>query len=313
MEKRSGLGLAVIGGACLLGIGALTCVEIVTPGFRGVVTRLGTVQEHPMGEGLNIKWPWDTVEEWSVQVQKLDATCIAGSSDLQTIHTVVSVNYRLLPDATPRIRRELSVAYEDNVIKPSLQESVKAVIAKFQAAELLEKRAEVRHDMEQVIQAKLDTLLPNSIQISALNIENFSFEESFNRAIESKQVAEQEAQRAHNEVARERAEADKQIEAARGRAESRKLEALAMAEATRVEAEARARAITMESDALRGNPDILKLRLVERWNGVMPQVMGGDTGSFLFNLSNLQTSPTTIAPPAPNTVPTPAAPQTEQR
>ena len=87
---------------------------------------------------------------------------------------------------------------------------------------------------------------------------------------------------------------DKKIEAARGRAESRKLEALATAEATRVEAEARARAIELESAVLRGNPDILKLRLIERWNGVMPQVMSGESGNLLFSLGNL--TPSTVAP-----------------
>ena len=298
MEENSGTCLTVGGIVAGLGaIGAFMCVEVVTPGFRGVVTRIGTVQEVPMSEGLNFKLPWDMVEEWPIQVQKLTVTANAGSSDLQTVHTDISVNFRLAPDLTPRIRRELGSSYEDNIIKPALQESVKAVIAKFQAAELLEKRAEVRHEIETILQSKLDNILTQGFLLSALNIENFTFEESFNHAIEAKQVAEQEAQRAHNEVAREHAEADKKIEAARGRAESRKLEALATAEATRVEAEARARAIELESAVLRGNPDILKLRLIERWNGVMPQVMSGETGNLLFNLDSL----TSTAAPATTT------------
>lgn len=284
--SNNAFGYCLGGGACLLLAGGLMCFEIVTPGFRGVVTRLGTVMEEPMGEGLNFKRPWDTVEEWSIQVQKLDATCVAGSSDLQTVHTVVSVNYRLNALSTPQIRRQLGSSYEENVIRPAIQESVKAVIAKYQAAELLVRRADVRHEMEGLIQEKLNLLLDKAIQISALNVENFAFEESFNKAIEAKQVAEQEAQRAHNEVAREKAEAEKQIEAAKGRAESRRLEAQANADAIKLEAAARSQAIELESAALKSNPDILKLRLVERWNGIMPQVMSGEAGNFLFNLNS---------------------------
>jgi len=281
-----GLGLAA------LVLGGVFCTEIVSVGHRGVVTRVGTVQEVPMNEGLNIKWPWDMVQEWKVQVQKISASANAGSSDLQTVHTEISVNYRLVPETTPQICRHLGDSYADNVITPALQESVKAVIARYQAAELLEKRAIVRDEMEQILQKKLNLILDNAITISALNIENFSFEDSFNHAIEAKQVAEQEAQRAHNEVAKERAEADKQIEAARGQAESRRLMATATADATRVEAEARAHAIELESNALRSNPDILKLRMVERWNGVMPQVVGGEAAGFLLNFNtNTNTAP----------------------
>jgi len=285
MSDKSGA--FVVGGA-VLAVGAVflgfSCVEVVSPGYRGVVTRLGTVSMTPMSEGLNMKSPLDSVEEWCVQVQKIEATCNAGSADLQTVHTQISINYRLNADLTPAIRKDFGASYEDNIIKPALQESVKAVIARYQAAQLLEKRAAVRHEMELELSKKLGALLENGFLISALNIENFSFEASFNAAIEAKQVAEQEAQRTRNEVEREKAEADKQIEAARGRAESRALEAKAQAGAILVEAEARAKAIQLESAALRDNPDILRLRAIERWDGGMPRVVGGDGGNFLFSL-----------------------------
>jgi prohibitin 2 len=263
----------------------LSSFEIVSPGHRGVVTRLGTVHQEPMPEGLNIKAPWDSVEEWSVQVQKLEVDADAGSKDLQTVHTKISLNYHLDAASTPEIRRNLGRGYEMSIIAPAIQESVKAVIAHHAAADLLASRAKVRDDMQATLQTKLDAILPNAFYISALNIENFRFEDSFNAAIAAKQVAEQEAYRARNEVEREKAEADKKIEQARGRAESRRLEAQASADATRIEAEARAEAIQVEAAALRDNPAILRLRAVERWDGVMPRVVGNDSGGMFFNLN----------------------------
>lgn len=110
MQENSGMCFTV--GSVVAGlavVGSFLCVEIVTPGFRGVVTRMGTVQELPMTEGLNFKLPWDMVDEWPIQVQKLTVSANAGSSDLQTVHTEISVNFRLAPELTPRIRRELGV------------------------------------------------------------------------------------------------------------------------------------------------------------------------------------------------------------
>lgn len=274
------------------------CFEIVSPGHRGVVTRMGTVNPVPMEEGFHFKWPIDGVEEWCTQIQKINVVANAGSADLQTVNTQFSVNYRLSSNLTPAIRRELGRDYEANIIIPAVHESVKAVVARFQAAQLLEKRAEVREEIETVLQEKLNHIMDNAVVVSALNVENFSFEEAFNRAIEQKQVAEQEAQRARNEVEREKAEADKQIEQARGRAESRRLEAQASADAIRIEAEARAQAIELESTALRQNPDILKLRTIERWDGVMPRVMGADSSNFLLPLDMGQKTEAP-APPTP--------------
>lgn len=91
-------------------------------------------------------------------------------------------------------------------------------------------------------------------------------------AVDGKIEATQLAQKKQNEVATARAEADKAIEAARGRAES-----------TRLEAQARADAITVEGDALRKNPEVLRLREIEKWDGVYPSTLvTGDSQPFLM-------------------------------
>lgn len=267
---------------------ALGAFEIINPGERGVVVRLGNVQSAPMGEGLNFKIPYvDSVETWDVKVQKLQLKSDASSADLQSVHTLIAINYRVNASMTPKIRQVIGTEYRDTVVEPAIQESVKAVTAKYQAEQLLIKRAQVRSDMEKTLQVKLDNILKGAFIVDAFNIEDFKFDGAFNNAIEDKQVAEQEAKKARNQVEQARAEADKDIQKARGRAESLRLEADARADATRIEAAARAEAITVEAKALKQNPDILKLRSIERWDGKMPTVMGGDSGSFILPLNNL--------------------------
>ena len=85
-------------------------------------------------------------------------------------------------------------------------------------------------------------------------------------ALNAKITATQKAQQRENEVAQAKAEADKTIEVARGEAESKVLVA-----------EAEAKAIRIKGDALRENKQLVDLTIAERWNGVLPQVTGGNT------------------------------------
>lgn len=276
--KVGGCAVVVLLGLFLV----LGSFEIVTDGFRGVRTRFGQIQDVPFEPGLNWKMPFvESVEEWSTQVTKVEVDAVAGTKDLQTVKTHISVGYTLTPALIPQVKRHLGWGYELSVFTPALQEALKAVVARYEAAELLAKRDEVSHAIEETLQAKLDYVLKGAIQVRAMNLQNFDFEASFNQAIELKQVAEQEAYRARNEVEKEKAEADKKIEQARGRAESNKLEAQAEADAIRMRAKARAEAIEIEARVLKDNPAILKLRTIEKWDGAMPRVVGKDTDLLL--------------------------------
>ena len=90
------------------------------------------------------------------------------------------------------------------------------------------------------------------------------------QAINAKIQATQMAQQRQNEIAQARAEADKQIEVARGEAGSQLTKAKAEAEA-----------LQLRGDALRKNPEVLQLNAIERWNGVLPTMVGG-TGAVPF-------------------------------
>ncbi len=125
------------------------------------------------------------------------------------------------------------------------------------------------------IEAFINTTLEQKDVVGALSLANvaitdFSFSDEFNRAIEEKVKAEQEALKAKNEKLR-------RVTQAEAAAAERTLAADAEAYQIEVASKARAEAIRREAEALRDNPSLIQLRIAEKWDGQLPQVAGGNT------------------------------------
>ena len=272
------VGLALFLGLCAAG-GSFV---VINPGERGVVVRYGSVSDNVMTEGLNWKTPFiDTVDVMNVQIQKYEAPVEdASSKDMQTVKTGVTVNYRLNPAGVVDIRRELGVDDPERdqltVIAPQLKESIKAITARYKADELLVNRSKVRREMQELLQKKLDNVLPNAFIVVEFAITDFNFSDTFNNAIEAKVEAEQSALRVQNQVAQAESEALKEVAAARGRAE-----------AIRLEARAEADAITIRAEAFKKHPEVLKLDFVRKWDGKLPLVIGGESSGFMLGIDGI--------------------------
>lgn len=277
-------------------ITAFGCYMIVPPGHVGVVYRLGAVQMKPREEGFHLKAPFiDSVEEIDIRLRAADKEASASSKDLQIVSTRVTAQYSLNGPVVPltyqRVGNRGVVEY--TIIDPAIQESVKAVTAQYTAEELITKRAEVATQIHEAIDSFITDTLDEKGVVGALSIANvaitdFDFSLEFNRSIEEKVKAEQDALRAENEKQR-------QVTQAEAANEQRKLEAEALAFAIQAEAEAeafrvetesiaRAEAIRREAEALRDNPQLIELRVAERWNGQLPQVTAGDQSIPLINI-----------------------------
>ncbi len=226
-------------------------VGTIGAGQRGILLRFSAVTGTIYNEGLYFKLPFiEDVKKIDIKVQKEQAEAESASKDLQAVHAVVALNFHIAADQVSKIYQEIGIDYKDKLIDPSIQESVKASTAKFTAEELISKREIVRAEMKALLKEKLE---PRGILVDDVNIVNFNFSESFNVAIEGKVTAEQEALAAKNKLERIKFEADQRIAEAKGKAE----------------------AMRVESEALKSNPEILQLRTLEKWNGILPQVTGG--------------------------------------
>ena len=282
----------------ILFIGFLTAFDgfvIINPGESGVVVRLGAVQTGThFKEGLHWKIPFlDSVDRINVQIKKFEADNMnASSKDIQTVQTSCTVNYRIVASKAPLVRQQIGIDPETHgstALQPALHETIKAITARYNASELISKRAEVSLAMKDLFQDKLNRLVPGAFEVSEFAITNFQFSDVFNDAIEAKVKATERAIQAENEVRQAKAEADKRVATARGEAES-----------VRIKAEAEAFAITVRAEAFRKNPEILQLDIVSRWNGVLPQVISGEGSSGMMLVGPMLNNPdgnkTTVKP-----------------
>ena len=250
---------------------------IVESGHVGVVRTLGAVQPEAFAEGFHMKKPFmDKVEQIDIRLTAASAKAVSASKDLQTVQTQVTLQYSITGDLAPliyqKIGRRSTVSL--TLIEPAIQESVKAITAKYTAEELVTKRAEVKVAIQEAIDTFISITLAdkeissNALRIANVAITDFDFSEEFNKAIELKVKAEQEALQALNEKIR-------RVTQAEAGAEEKKLAASAQAFQIEVSSTARAAAIEREAKALRNNPQLIQLRIAEKWDGTLPKFSGG--------------------------------------
>jgi regulator of protease activity HflC (stomatin/prohibitin superfamily) len=266
---------------------ATSAFVIVDSGHVGVVRTLGAVQPDPLPEGFHFKKPFmDKVEQIDIRLTKAREKSAAASKDLQTVETQVTVQYSLTGAVAPKTYQRIGQrdVVASTVIEPAIQESVKAVTAQYTAEQLVTKRAEVKQQIQKAIENFIDVTLqekqvPGALKIANVAITDFEFSEEFNKAIELKVKAEQEALQALNEKTRRVTQAEA------GYAE-RKLAADGQAYEIEAASKAKADAIAREAKALKDNPQLIQLRLAEKWDGTLPKFTGGE-GVPLINIDTV--------------------------
>jgi prohibitin 2 len=255
---------------------------VVESGNVGVVTTLGAVQPNALPEGFHLKKPFlDQVHQIDIRLTASNAQATAASKDLQSVRTQVTMQYSLNGALAPLIFQRIGTLKKvsASLVEPAIQECVKGVTAKFTAEELVTKRELVKQQIQDALGSFFNATLrekglDNAIVIANLAITDFDFSPEFNRAIEAKVKAEQMALQAKNEKIM-------RVTQAEASAEERKLSAGAEAFSTEIQSKARADAITREALALKQSPEIIQLRSIEKWDGVLPRISGGGVVPFL--------------------------------
>jgi len=257
MKEFIGLFAAIIGIPTLLilfVIGAKS-FTVISAGHVGVVTQFGKVQDQTLDEGLHLKSPLSQVRKFSVQTSKVETSAAAASKDLQTVAATIAVNYRLKADTVADLYQNVRGGFELTLAAPAIQEVVKSVTAQYTADELITKRAEV----SELMKSRLDERLTDYATIETVSITNFDFSDSFNRAVEAKVTAEQDALASKNKLEQTKYEAEQTV----------------------VRAKAEAESLRIQADALASNNELVSLEAVRKWNGVLPSYVAGDSLPFL--------------------------------
>lgn len=192
----------------------------VQAGHVGVVYEFGGITGQT-GDGPVWIAPWKNIKAADTRVQKVTFEEIAAASrETQDVTYQVTLNYRVSPDAVQGLFRNVGVNYFDILVPSRLQQILKDESVQYEAIEITQKRDELREAVASRLAAEL---LPYSVSIVSLQIDNIDYSEEFNRSIEAKQVATQDALREQQRVQQAIYEAQQAVERANGEAQANRI------------------------------------------------------------------------------------------
>ena len=232
---------------------------IVRAGHVGVQVTLGEIHPTSLTEGVHFINPISDVRDVDVRLQRSELkNASAGTKDLQQVHTDIVVNYRLSGSKMPHIYKEFGLDVDTKVLGPAINESFKAVTAKYNSEELITKRDEVSQTIIQHISAKV---APFDITVSNVSLVNFGFSADYQKAIEAKVIATQSKLKAEQDLQRIEVEAKSRI----------------------AQAEGEAKAIAIQAAAIQSNGGAayVQLQAIAKWDGKMPATMMGNATPFV--------------------------------
>jgi len=219
---------AVVTGFCgIVGYGIYQGIYFVPGGFRAVKFNAITgLHDKVYGEGANLAIPYiENPVLFDIRHKPYEVTSASGSRDLQIINIAVRILYAPHADNLPELYRRLGYGYADTVLTSITNEVMRAVIAQYNANELLVKRAEVSSRIAEHLRSRASGF---NIDISDVSITQMTFGKEYTAAVEAKQVAQQMAERAKFRVDQAQQEKRGMIVLAEGEAESAKLIGSAM-------------------------------------------------------------------------------------
>lgn len=229
---------------------------VVAPGERGVRVTLGTMSDQFIPPGVGLKLPFvTTIYRVNVQQDTREVSAECFSSDLQQINVQLKVLYRIPETSVVAVLRDYAGNPFEKLILPRVQEATKEVTALKTAAEIVKTREQIKADALQASRAKIGSLLT----IEDLVIEDVRLSKELETAIEAKMVQQQEAEKAIFKMQQARTDAETLI----------------------IKAKADAESIRIQGEALEKTPRLVELKMVEKWNGVAPQVVGAGSNILL--------------------------------
>jgi len=271
---------------------------LLTPlstGMRWVVPFIDQVTIYPISQ--------QTVEMAGGEVIGYSNVTSAGSvegpavraitSDGQEIFLNVTVIFRIDPAQVNQVHRTWQTRYEMDFIVPLTRSEVRNAVVNYGAEQLWgggdpESAGGGRAFLEQqIIDAMTPQLETQGFILTDVLIRDISFSQAFMDAIENRQVAEQEAQRAVYLVQQQEQEAERARVEAQGLADARVTQAEGEAQATLLQAQAEAEALRLINEQLSQNPGLIQWRYIDQLGDNVRIIVVPSNSPFLFDLQAL--------------------------
>eukprot|EP00033_Pygsuia_biforma_P002132 GCRY01002366.1.p1 GENE.GCRY01002366.1~~GCRY01002366.1.p1 ORF type:complete len:279 (-),score=32.40 GCRY01002366.1:33-869(-) len=197
------------------------------------------VDKKVKNEGTHFMVPWlQRPIIYDVRTRPRNFATTTGSKDLQTVNLTLRLLYKPEVHSLPELYTVYGEDYEERVLPSVCNEVLKQVVADFEAAELINKREVVSRKINDMLIKRLKEF---HVIVDDVAITHLNFGPEFTRAIERKQVAHQEAERARYVVEKDKLETKARI----------------------IQAEGESMAAKVISDSLKAGPYLVELRRIE--------------------------------------------------
>lgn len=273
-----------IGNLILVIVGAILALVVIFGSFKvisaeqvGVPVTLGKVGENPK-YGLTMKWPLiEHYIKFDKTTQRMSLSDQTYTKDLQSADVKYSFTYRIVPEQACELYKAAGKGYENKLIDPCLDDALKGIFGKWTATELVANRNQVANEIEERLREELPAGFFTDISVK---LDDISYSDAFEKGIEAKVLAEQEAQKSKNRTVQVEEEGRQKV-----------IQAKAEADAAIAAAEGKAKAMDVEGAAIRRNSQYLELKkldvqlqMAESAKGWQTVIMSGGQANALLNV-----------------------------
>ncbi len=228
-------------------------IAIVGVGERGVKVTLGQVSPQSFTEGIHVVTPFiSKIVNMNVKTQRNTYTTSVYTKDIQQAQIAYVTNYNLQPSNAHKMYREVGSDYVSVILVPVLEGTIKDVIGKWNAQDLVANREKAANEILEKLQAQLT---PKYVDVTGFQMTEIKYSDVFEKAIESKVTAEQEALKAKNKTVQVQEEARQKL----------------------ISAEAEAKSMAIRANALTQNKALVQYEAVQKWDGKLPTYTLGNS------------------------------------
>jgi regulator of protease activity HflC (stomatin/prohibitin superfamily) len=229
----------------------------IDEGERGVKLTFGKASQEMLSPGLVLFIPViQVVKVFDIKLIKHEEVTNVYTKDVQQAEVKIAINVHLDESKIVETYEKYGQDWFRKIIMQRVQDSTKAALGKWDAVELIANRDKGAADIKEIL---TQSLVGYPIILEAVSITNIDYSDVFEKAIETKVVATQRAIEAQNNTLRIKEEANQKIISAQAEAESMRIRA----------------------NALTQNASLVQYEAVQKWNGILPQYMLGNSVPFI--------------------------------
>lgn len=253
----------------------------VPEGHVGIVLKWGEAQDQTLNPGWHWHNPISTrIILMDMRWQKYSTQTSAFSKDIQQVDIAVSMSYQIENTGALELYKRVGEDYADKIMLPRLLDALKSTFAKYSAEELISNREKISTEVRDLLEKQL---MFYKLNVREVAIEDIDFTDVFTNAIEAKQVATQKKLQVETEQEQQTLVAQAEAERARinAEADAQQMTIRANAEAEAKKIAANAEAYRLETESKYITSKTIQKTLAERWDGVLPKIVGNDMATVL--------------------------------